>query len=79
MNKNITRSTLTDSLVFGTRISLYVRDRVIDGAWTRVIGRVTGISLESGSTPGVAARDFMVTFFDMINPQSYEVYVKTID
>lgn len=79
MNTNVTRSMLMDSLVFGTKIALYVRDRDIDGVWNRAIGRVTGISLESGSAPGVAAHNFIVTFFDMIDPCSYEIYVKTID
>lgn len=76
MNKNITRSTLIDSLVFGKKINLlfYVPAH---NQYARMAVRVTGLTLESGSAEGVAARHYNVTC--ATNGGTLKTYVYTID
>jgi hypothetical protein len=74
----MTRSMLTDSLIFGTTIELRVYNPSTQLFFLRS-GRVTGLSLESGSEPGKSARNFMVKFYSEAAMQSYETYVQTID
>jgi hypothetical protein len=52
MNKNITRSMLLDSFIFGKPITLYVHGRGDDHTYQGIVkGQVVGLSPESGFYP----------------------------
>ena len=77
MNDNISRSTLTESLIFGNLVKLHVYNDKRGEYWLAE-GRVTGLSLESGSKMGIAARHFIVTL-STIHGETVSTYVCTTE
>jgi hypothetical protein len=80
-NKEITRSMLFDSFVYGKVILLWVYDQT-HKAWTPINGQVVGLSQESGFDPKSShLKDYMVNIVDMDlkTRPVYTTYVQTID
>ena len=77
MNKNITRSMLTNSMFLGLPIALWAS--IGDGRFALVNGRVVGISLESSPPSGRPACSFNVEIVSNKTNKQFQTYVRTID